>query len=159
MDTIGSDHSPAPPELKNPESGDFREAWGGIASCQHAFPAFLSAHGRPYGRVALLTARNPAARLGFSERKGQIAVGFDADFAIMSPRDDQAIQSEDLRYRHAISPYVGREISWGVDLTVVRGRVAFCSKSFSQKITRSTSLPPIQPTNPCSQFLAKPEPT
>src|SRR6185312_13325670 len=35
IQTVGSDHSPAPPEMKT--SRDFFEIWGGIAGCQHAF--------------------------------------------------------------------------------------------------------------------------
>src|SRR5439155_17969227 len=32
IDTDGSDHSPAPPEMKQLVSGDLKRAWGGIAS-------------------------------------------------------------------------------------------------------------------------------
>lgn len=31
IDIISSDHSPAPPDLKELESGDFLKAWGGIS--------------------------------------------------------------------------------------------------------------------------------
>ena len=34
IDTIGTDHSPAPRELKHLETGDLHRAWGGIASLQ-----------------------------------------------------------------------------------------------------------------------------
>ena len=39
IDTIGTDHSPAPGALKQLESGDLVRAWGGIASLQVALPA------------------------------------------------------------------------------------------------------------------------
>jgi dihydroorotase-like cyclic amidohydrolase len=39
IDTIGSDHSPSPPELK--EGDDFFSMWGGIAGSQHGFPLVL----------------------------------------------------------------------------------------------------------------------
>lgn len=39
IDTIGSDHSPSPPELK--EGDDVFSMWGGIAGCQHGFPLLL----------------------------------------------------------------------------------------------------------------------
>src|SRR5262249_38152866 len=42
IDTIGSDHSPAPPELKRLETGDVARAWGGIASPQLPLPAVWS---------------------------------------------------------------------------------------------------------------------
>ena len=38
IDTIGSDHSPAPPELKCLADGDLSRAWGGIASLQLGLP-------------------------------------------------------------------------------------------------------------------------
>ena len=34
IDLLSSDHSPAPPELKLLEEGDFMKAWGGISSLQ-----------------------------------------------------------------------------------------------------------------------------
>src|SRR6202790_2905639 len=40
IDTLGSDHSPSPPEMKISE--DFFSVWGGIAGCQHAFPLALA---------------------------------------------------------------------------------------------------------------------
>lgn len=34
IDIISSDHSPAPPDMKETESGDFLKAWGGISGRQ-----------------------------------------------------------------------------------------------------------------------------
>lgn len=48
IDTIGSDHSPSPPELK--EGNDVFAMWGGIAGCQHGFPLMLE---RALGRAQL----------------------------------------------------------------------------------------------------------
>ena len=36
---VSSDHSPAPPEDKLVEEGDFLRAWGGISSLQFSLPA------------------------------------------------------------------------------------------------------------------------
>ena len=38
IDTLGSNHSPAPPGLKHLDDGDLRLAWGGIASLQLLLP-------------------------------------------------------------------------------------------------------------------------
>lgn len=35
IDSLASDHSPAPPDMKLLEAGDFRAAWGGIAGSAH----------------------------------------------------------------------------------------------------------------------------
>ena len=40
IDTVGSDHSPAPPDMKRSE--DFFAVWGGISGCQHGFELLLS---------------------------------------------------------------------------------------------------------------------
>lgn len=34
IDIISSDHSPAPPDMKETESGDFLKAWGGISGVE-----------------------------------------------------------------------------------------------------------------------------
>ena len=39
IDLIATDHSPCPPEMKRIEEGDFKGAWGGIASVSLALPA------------------------------------------------------------------------------------------------------------------------
>ncbi|MDB6071811.1 MAG: allB, partial [Verrucomicrobiales bacterium] len=41
VQTIGTDHSPAPMELK--QSPDFFQVWGGIAGCQHGLPLTIAA--------------------------------------------------------------------------------------------------------------------
>ena len=43
LDFVASDHSPAPPELKEIESGNFKKAWGGIAGLQFTLPVFWTA--------------------------------------------------------------------------------------------------------------------
>ncbi|WP_460503408.1 allantoinase AllB, partial [Hymenobacter agri] len=43
IDFVATDHSPAPPDLKQLASGDFTTAWGGIASLQLALPVLWTA--------------------------------------------------------------------------------------------------------------------
>ncbi|MGH2553368.1 MAG: allantoinase AllB, partial [Chitinophagaceae bacterium] len=43
IDFIATDHSPAPPEMKELVCGDFMKAWGGISSIQFALPALWTA--------------------------------------------------------------------------------------------------------------------
>ena len=42
--TIGSDHSPSPPEMK--QRDNFFDVWGGISGCQHLLPLLLGAEFR-----------------------------------------------------------------------------------------------------------------
>ncbi len=121
IDTIGSDHSPAPPEMKSGE--DVFAAWGGIAGCQHGFPLLLDPGlpEIPWSRWAELMARNPARRFGLADRKGEVAVGFDADFFLMDRRTS-VIEVKDLLYRHAISAYLGMNLAWCIRGTWLRGQ-------------------------------------
>ena len=122
IDTLGSDHSPAPPDLKS--GGDVFSAWGGIAGCQHGWPLLLDSTLPPlsWNRWAALWAGTPAARFGLDDRKGSIAPGWDADFCLIEPTS-RTIRAEDLLYRHPISPYVGRKLPWTVRQTWSRGRL------------------------------------
>ena len=43
IDFVATDHSPATPDLKELQSGDFMKAWGGIASIQFALPVLWTA--------------------------------------------------------------------------------------------------------------------
>jgi allantoinase len=100
---VASDHSPSPPELK--QSDDYFFNWGGIAGAQTTIPLLLT-RADP-GTVARLTAQGPAERFRIAN-KGRIAEGYDADLAIVGPR--AVLRAEDLRYRHKITPFVGREL-------------------------------------------------
>lgn len=53
VSSLGSDHSPAPADLKALDTGDFVRAWGGVASLQLALPAtWVRARARWRGRRA-----------------------------------------------------------------------------------------------------------
>lgn len=121
IDTLGSDHSPAPPDMK--QGLDVFAAWGGIAGCQHGWPLLLNPAlpSIPWQRWAALWAGNPSRRFGLDDRKGAISPGLDADFCLLGPCG-ATIRTKDLLYRHAISPYVGKSLAWTVRQTWSRGR-------------------------------------
>jgi allantoinase len=106
--SIGSDHSPAPPDCKTGD--DFFAIWGGIAGCQHAFPSFLGALARrapeQLADAAGWLARNPAGRFRLG-RKGRVAAGFDADLSLVKFGAFPPIRPGDLVYRHRLSLYEG----------------------------------------------------
>ena len=125
LDFIATDHSPCPPKMKLKETGDFMAAWGGIASLELSLPAvWTSARHRGYalGRIAHSLCRAPAEFSGLGKRKGQIAVGFDADIAIWDPDAKFRVDSSLLHQRHKLTPYAGRELSGVVLETFLRGR-------------------------------------
>ena len=128
IDTLGSDHSPAPPEMKVSE--DFFAIWGGISGCQHAFLLALAewrlrAGADGLARFAAVTATNVAARFGIGRQKGQIAEGFDADVTLVDLEGCERITADQFLYRHPISPYIGLELRAVVKGTWMRGRAVY----------------------------------
>ncbi len=118
VDTLGTDHSPCPPQMKDKK--DFFEVWGGIAGAQSFLPSLWSL-GFGMEAVAALTASNVAKRFGLAGRKGAIAPGMDADLVLVDPRRGQVLRAEDLLTRHAVSAYVGREFPASVISVWSRG--------------------------------------
>jgi allantoinase len=118
IELVASDHSPAPPELK--QADDAFAAWGGISGCQTLLPALLSDGRLAPAAAARLTATAPAARFGL-DRKGRIELGADADLALVDLAAEWTLDAADLRYRHRHSPYVGRAFRGRVVRTLLRG--------------------------------------
>jgi allantoinase len=125
IDTIATDHSPAPPGLKHLDTGDLARAWGGIASLQVALPAvWTEARRRGFAPedLARWMALRPAAIVGLGARKGAIAPGFDADFAVVEPDASFVVDASSLHHRHPATPYEGRTLLGRVVATYLRGR-------------------------------------
>ena len=125
--TIGSDHSPSPPEMK--QSANFFEVWGGISSCQHLLPLLINAAQDPgqevtHEQIAGWTSQNVARRFRIA-RKGGLAIGKDADLTIVDPENGDVITVDSLHYRHRQSVYLGRKLRCRVMRTVLRGQVIF----------------------------------
>lgn len=120
IDTLGSDHSPAPPEMKS--GADVFSAWGGIAGCQHGFPLVIDRAIREssWQRLAEVCALQPARRFKLGT-KGGIALGMDADFILLD-KHSSPIDAGSLLQRHPVSPYIGLRPGWRVAATYLRGR-------------------------------------
>jgi allantoinase len=129
VDTIGSDHSPAPPEMK--KSDDFFAIWGGISGCQHGFILLLSEAlarwpaDEALPRMTRALSENVARRFGIDRRKGRLAEGLDADITILAVGEPRALRNEELLYRHRQGPYDGRLSGVSVVRTIVRGSTVF----------------------------------
>lgn len=123
IDTLGSDHSPCPPDLKSGQS--FYEAWGGIAGVQHGLAGMLDAVGVDDAprmiQLSRLFAKRPADAVGLVG-KGGLAPGQDADFFLVKPLGQPgAIESGSLLTRHPCSAYVGRALGLALTDTWLRG--------------------------------------
>jgi len=128
--TIGSDHSPSPPEMKR--SANFFKVWGGISGVQHTLPLLISECGArstetetTLSLISRMTSFNVAERFKLPQTKGRIAVGADADLALVDLKQQFTVRAEDLLYRHRQSPYVGRALTGRVVRTILRGITIF----------------------------------
>jgi allantoinase len=123
IQTVGSDHSPSPPEMKN--SKDFFASWGGIAGVQHGFQQLMNECAATADKdlplLAAVLARNVARRFRLDGRKGLLTEGHDADFSLVDFGEEHTITEDELWTRHKISPYIGRATKARVTHTYVRG--------------------------------------
>ena len=124
IDMIVSDHSPSTPGLKCMETGNFQQAWGGIASLQFGLSIIWTEarqRGFTIADIARLMSRQPAALVNLGQRKGSIAPGFDADFVVWNPDEEFTIEPPVTHHRHKLTPYEGRTLRGRVTGTYLRG--------------------------------------
>lgn len=127
VDIVASDHSPAPPEMK---AGDFGKAWGGIAGVQSTLAVLLNRV--PLERISSLVAAEPARRFRIPS-KGAIAVGMDADLALVDLSRSVQLRPEHLKQRHALSPYIGYSFRGSVVRTIRRGETIFANDEITAR--------------------------
>lgn len=125
--TIGSDHSPSPPDMKRDKN--FFKVWGGISGIQHTLPLLITEghvnRQLALSRITRLTSCNVAERFSLPKTKGRIAIGADADLTLVDLHAGFTVRGEDLLYRHKHSPYVGRALTGRVVRTILRGQTVF----------------------------------
>lgn len=135
IDFLTTDHSPAPPEIKELKTGNLKKAWGGIAGLQFLLPAAWTALKdkiSPEIFIPLLTEK-PARFLGLNHRKGLLRVGYDADFVIWNPDEIFTVSEGAVYHKHKTTPYLNRKLSGVVKQTYVNGQRVFDQNRFYQK--------------------------
>jgi allantoinase len=128
IDLIASDHSPSPADMKCLETGDFDQAWGGIASLQLTLPVIWSEarrRGIGFPELARWMGTGPASLAGLDDQKGAISPGWDADIIIWDPDEEFEVTPDCLYTRHRLSPYIGRRLCGVVHTTYLRGEIAY----------------------------------
>lgn len=127
LDFLSSDHSPAPPDLKEIESGNLIKAWGGISSLQYLVSAAWTSLKEELSIetfIPLLT-ENPAKYLGLQTQKGFIKKGSDADFTIWEPEKKFTVEKINNQHKHKMSPYTGAVLFGEISATYVNGTLVF----------------------------------
>lgn len=135
IDFVATDHSPAPPELKQIQTGDFTRAWGGIASLQFAFPAlWTEAKKRNFSLVDVCAwlSEKPALLAGLGNCKGKIAKGYDADLVVIDPDKSFMVSSEIIQHKHKITPYLGNELYGLIEQTYLEGAKVYDNGEYTQ---------------------------
>lgn len=138
IDCIVSDHSPSTLDLKDLENGDFGVAWGGVASLQLGLPLIWTEarrRGIPLEQVVGWMSRQPA-ELARLTRKGQLALGFDADFSVFAADEGFVVDVNKLHHKNPISPYNGKALTGAVRRTFVRGQEVDGQQPAGQLIRR-----------------------
>jgi allantoinase len=128
IDLVATDHSPAPPAMKDLTDGSFLTAWGGIASLQIALPVMWTAarwRNIPIERLVAWMSAAPARLAGLNARKGAITAGRDADLVIIDPDRGLTVDASRLYHRHPVTPYDGARLKGLITMTMVGGEIVF----------------------------------
>lgn len=135
LDFIATDHSPAPPDIKELATGNLMKAWGGIAGLQFLLPAAWTAMKgiMSIEKFIPLLTEHPAKFLQVENRKGKIAVGYDADLTIWNPEEQFEVKAKDILHRYDCSPYCGQQMSGLVQRTFVNGITVYQNNKIENK--------------------------
>jgi allantoinase len=124
IDFVATDHSPAPADLKELESGDFMKAWGGISSIQFSLPVLWTAakkHDCSLSDIAKWLCENSSSLPGLQKTKGRIEKGFDADLLVWDPEQSFIVSKKMILHKHKITPYIGEELNGVIMQTYLAG--------------------------------------
>ena len=131
LQLYSSDHAPyrfdASGKLSAGENPPFNRIANGLPGIELRAPLLFS-EGVRKGRITLetfvaLTAGNAARMFGMADRKGAIAIGYDADIAIWDPDKTTRVTASTLHDNMDYTPFEGWEIQ-GWPVTVInRGRI------------------------------------
>jgi len=127
VDTVVSDHACCGEEHKRED-----DLWGslpGFGGSSLLYPILISEgchkRGIEPARVAELASANPARNFGLFPRKGTIALGADADFAIIDMEKEQPITVDLCLSAQDHTPFEGFIAKGWPIQTIVRGQLVF----------------------------------
>ncbi len=129
VDWIVSDHACCSAEQKW-SAKDPSNIWlakSGFGGTEYLLSAVVSEgskRGLSYNHMAELVSGNPARRFGLPQ-KGDIAVGLDADLALVDPDETFVIHAADSESKQGYTPFEGIELTGRVKSTVLRGNLIY----------------------------------
>jgi dihydroorotase-like cyclic amidohydrolase len=126
INQVVSDHACCTLDMKR---GGAFEALPGFGGTSLLYPVLISEgyhkRGLPLRRVAELVAADPARTTGLYPRKGTIAVGMDADLAIVDPELEAPVTTDRLLSAQDHTPFEGFRLKGWPTHTIRAGRVIF----------------------------------
>ena len=130
VDWIVSDHACCSQEVKGAGPGGQGDIWlakSGFGGTEYLLSGVFSEgskRGLAPHRMAELLSFNPAQRYGVLD-KGDIAVGYDADVALLDPERRFTVRAADSPSGQGYTPFEGQELTGQVTATFLRGQLAW----------------------------------
>lgn len=122
---VASDHACCSAEHKfGADKDDVFAAKSGFGGTEYLLPGLITAgrkRGLSYNRVAQLVSKNPAERFGLRS-KGDVAVGYDADFCLVDDTVDYTVRASDSPSSQGHTPFEGLTMTARVTDTFLRGQ-------------------------------------
>jgi allantoinase len=135
IDMLTSDHAPWPLERKQAEV--IFDNGSGAPGVETIFPLLYSEgvvkRGLSPLQLARMLCEAPARRFNLHPRKGRIALGADADFAILDPAVRWTVRGAEMRSSAGWTPYEGMEVQGRVVRTLLRGRTVYDGQEVTAK--------------------------
>ena len=158
LSIFSSDHSPwnYSDKIAGGPDAPFTDIPNGIPGIETRLPLLFSAtqfDAPPENRLTLnefvdLTTTRPAKLYGLYPRKGVIALGSDADFAIWDPNKVVTIRNELLHHAVDHTPYEGRQVRGWPITTISRGEIVYDKGEVRSQAGRGLFLPCKRPFTP-----------
>jgi dihydroorotase-like cyclic amidohydrolase len=123
IDWVVSDHACCSETNKE---GDMWAALPGFGGSGLMYPYLLTEgmrRGLSVERITELASSNPARAFGLNPRKGAIAVGADADLAIVDLETQRTVTPQALLSAQEYTPFEGMQLIGWPDITMLRGKV------------------------------------
>ena len=129
VDWIVSDHACCSAEkkasLQDPDNIWLAKAgFGGTEYLLSGIFSEGSKRGMSYNHMARLLCWNPAQRFGLLQ-KGDIAVGYDADLALVDPNETFVVRATESVSQQGYTPFEGMELTGRVKHTFLRGNLIY----------------------------------
>ena len=129
LDTVGTDHCPFTMEQRRRGKDDFTRIPGGLPGIEDRLQ-LLYTYGVCEGRFDLqrmvaVGSTNPARIFGLYPRKGEIAVGSDADLVLYDPTPTSVRSAKTHHSKCDRNPYEGFAVKGRPTHVIVNGRVCY----------------------------------